>query len=150
VLVDTVMSHKLRLRPSVWLPSRPSRYSLRQWNTWFALKSCRLATLGTEAPGKSVSATISRRSRTLRRRFFVPWISTCSVCFDVSTIPLCGHKQKCPQSHHPHSHTSSTHGKVRTLTLFLFADTDKSVHKAHHPHSRTSSTRRGNVQTLTD
>jgi hypothetical protein len=34
--------------------------------------SCRRATLDAEAPGKSVSSTISRRSLTVRRFFLVP------------------------------------------------------------------------------
>src|SRR5262249_23362389 len=41
--------------------SRPSRYSLRHLNTWFALTSCARATSETDAPGFNVSSTICRR-----------------------------------------------------------------------------------------
>jgi len=37
-------------RKSVVVPSRPSRYSFRQRNTWLAFTSCRRATLETETP----------------------------------------------------------------------------------------------------
>src|SRR6267154_104871 len=58
------------------------------------------------------------------------------------------------RGHHPHSHTWSTHGRIRTLTFdpmcprFLFVDTIKSVHRGHHPHSHTWSTH-GRIRTLT-
>jgi hypothetical protein len=89
------------------LPNRPSRYSFRQWNTRFAFTSWRRATRDTDAPGCKVASTIlRRRSSTLRRRFFAPTILTLTSSFDVSTIPLRGHKQKCPQR--PSSSTTPT------------------------------------------
>ena len=73
-------------RKSVVVPSRPSRYSFRQRNTWLAFTSCRRATLETETPGSSVSSTIARRSVFVRHRFF----RTGSACSGVSTISPCG------------------------------------------------------------
>jgi hypothetical protein len=37
----------------------------------------------------------------------------------VSTIPLRGHKHPCPHTHNSFSHSRSTHGDNRTLTVLL-------------------------------
>jgi hypothetical protein len=56
------MSETVTGRSLLLLPSRPSRYLLRQAKTWLALIACRCATRATDAPAPKVSSTIRRFS----------------------------------------------------------------------------------------
>src|SRR5713226_7072594 len=79
------------------LPSRPSRYFLRQSTTWLALTACRRATRATDAPAANVSSTIRRFSSTERRCLFTCLAVSIATCSEVSIYPLVDTYRWCPQ-----------------------------------------------------